>query len=66
MPIHLKQFLILGVVHKWIEGSNIEYGKIENCKIDTNLTSKIWRRVTSKKNDGFGISKLAKFYLQII
>ena len=35
-----------------IEGSNIEYGKIENCKIDTNLTSKIWRRVTSKKNDG--------------
>ena len=36
----------------WIEGSNIEYGKIENCKIDTNLTSKIWRRVISKKNDG--------------
>jgi len=35
-----------------IEGVNIEYGKIENCNIDTNLTSKIWRRVTSKKNDG--------------
>jgi len=35
-----------------IEGSNIEYGKIENCKIDTILTSKIWRRVISKKNDG--------------
>ena len=35
-----------------IEGSNIEYGKIENCKIDTNLTSKTSRRVTSKKNDG--------------
>jgi len=35
-----------------IEGSNIEYVKIENCKIDTNLTSKIWRLVTSKKNDG--------------
>jgi len=35
-----------------IEGSNIEYGKIENCNIDTNLTSKIWRLVTSKKNDG--------------
>jgi len=35
-----------------IEGSNIKYGKIKNCKIDTNLTSKIWRRVISKKNDG--------------
>ncbi len=35
-----------------IEGVNIEYGKIENCNIDTNLTSKIWRRVTLKKNNG--------------
>ena len=35
-----------------IEGSNIEYGKIKNCKIDTKLTSKIWRRLTSKINDG--------------
>jgi len=35
-----------------IEGVNIEYGKIENCKFDTKLTSKIWRRVISKKNDG--------------
>ena len=34
-----------------IEGVNIEYGKIENCNIDTNLTSKIWRRVTSNTND---------------
>jgi len=32
-----------------IEGIKLEYGIIENCKIDTNLTSKIWRRVTSKK-----------------
>ena len=32
-----------------IEGVNIEYGKIENCKFDTKLTSKIWRRVISKK-----------------
>jgi len=36
----------------WIEGSNIEYGKIENCKIDTKLISKIWRRLMSKINDG--------------
>ncbi len=35
-----------------IEGSNIEYGNIEKCNVDTNLTSKIWRLVTSKKNDG--------------
>ena len=35
-----------------IEGSNIEYGKIVNCKIDTILTSKILRRLTSNKNDG--------------
>ncbi len=35
-----------------IEGIKLEYGIIENCKIDTNLMSKIWRRVTSKKNDG--------------
>jgi len=35
-----------------IEAINIEYGKIENCKIDTILTSKIWRRLTSKINDG--------------
>jgi len=35
-----------------IEGSNIEYGNIEKCYIDTNLTSKIWRLVTSKKSDG--------------
>ena len=34
-----------------IEGSNIEYGNIEKCNLDTNLTSKIWRLVTSKKND---------------
>jgi len=36
----------------WIEGSNIEYGNIEKCNIDSDLTSKIWRLVTSKKNDG--------------
>ena len=35
-----------------IEEGNIEYGKIKNCNIDTNLTSKIWRLVTSKKSDG--------------
>jgi len=35
-----------------IEAINIEYGKIENCKIDTILASKIWRLVTSKINDG--------------
>ena len=35
-----------------IEDSNIEYGNIEKCNVDTNLTSKIWRLVTSKKNDG--------------
>jgi hypothetical protein len=35
-----------------IEAINIKYGKIENCKIDTILTSKIWRRLTSKINDG--------------
>jgi len=35
-----------------IEGSNIEYGDIEKCNINTNLTSKIWRLVMSKKNDG--------------
>ena len=44
-----------------IEGSNIEYGKIENCKIDTKLTSKIWRRVTSKKTTV--TSKIASTYL---
>jgi len=32
-----------------IEGSNIEYGDIEKCNIDTKITSKIWRLVTSKK-----------------
>jgi len=37
---------------KTIEEGNIEYGNIENCNIDTNLTSKIWRLVTSKKSDG--------------
>ncbi len=35
-----------------IEVGNIEYGNIENCNIDTNLTSKIWRLVTLKKSDG--------------
>ena len=35
-----------------IEGSNIEYGDIEKCNIDTKITSKIWRLVTSKKSDG--------------
>ena len=39
-------------LEKTIEGSNIEYGNIEKCNVDTNLTSKIWRLVTSKKNDG--------------
>ena len=34
-----------------IEGINIEYGKIENCKIDTILASKISRRLTSNTND---------------
>jgi len=38
-------------LEKTIEGSNIEYGNIEKCNVDTNLTSKIWRLVTSKKND---------------
>jgi hypothetical protein len=37
---------------KSIEGSNIEYGDIEKCNIDTKITSKICRLVTSKKNDG--------------
>jgi len=32
-----------------IEGVNIEYGNIEKCNIDTKLTSKISRRVTSKR-----------------
>jgi len=35
-----------------IEGINIEYGKIENCKIDTILASKMRWLVTSKKNVG--------------
>ncbi len=35
-----------------VEGGNIEYGNIEKCNIDTKITSKIWRLVTSKKNDG--------------
>jgi len=35
-----------------IEGVNIEYGNIENCKIDTILASKMRWLVTSKKNDG--------------
>ena len=34
-----------------IEGINIEYGKIENCKIDTILASKISRRLKSNTND---------------
>ncbi len=34
-----------------IEGINIEYGKIENCKIDTILASKISRRLTSNTSD---------------
>jgi len=34
-----------------IEGSNIECGDIEKCNINTKITSKIWRLVTSKKND---------------
>jgi len=45
--------LITGKIMKWhikqIEEGNIIYGNIENCNIDTNLTSKIWRLVTSKK-----------------
>ena len=40
------------VVASSIEGVNIEYGKIENVNIDSVLTSKIWRRVMSKINDG--------------
>jgi len=32
-----------------IEGNNIEYGNIEKCNIDTILTSKILRLVTSKR-----------------
>ncbi len=35
-----------------IEDGNIEYVNIKNCNIDTNLTSKIWRLVMSKKSDG--------------
>ena len=35
-----------------IEGVNIEYGNIENCKFDTKLTSKMRWLVTSKINDG--------------
>jgi len=33
----------------WIEGINIEYRNIEKCNIDTILTSKILRLVTSKR-----------------
>jgi len=41
------------VRRKWrIEGIKLEYGIIEKCNIDSDLTSKIWRLVTSKKNDG--------------
>jgi len=42
-----------GVVQmgKKIEAINIKYGKIEDCKIDTILISKILRRLTSNKND---------------
>jgi len=32
-----------------IEGGNIEYGNIKKCNIDTILTSRIWRLVTSKR-----------------
>jgi len=32
-----------------IEGVNIEYGNIKNCKFDSDLRSKIWRLVTSKR-----------------
>jgi len=32
-----------------IEGGNIEYGNIEKCNIDSDLRSKIWRLVTSKR-----------------
>jgi len=35
-----------------VEGGNIKYGNIEKCNIDSDLRSKIWRRVTSKKKDG--------------
>ena len=60
-----------------IEASNIEYGNIEKCNIDTTLTSKILRRVTSNKNNvniKFSIengkiatvtSKLASTYLTL-
>jgi hypothetical protein len=34
---------------KSIEGGNIEYGNIEKCNIDSDLRSKIWRLVTSKR-----------------
>jgi len=33
----------------WIEGSKLEYGIIEKCNIDSDLWSKIWRLVTSKR-----------------
>jgi len=32
-----------------IEGSKLEYGIIEKCNIDSDLRSKIWRLVTSKR-----------------
>ncbi len=35
-----------------LEGIKLEYEIIEKCNIDSDLRSKIWRLVTSKKNDG--------------
>jgi hypothetical protein len=35
-----------------IEGSNIEYGNIKKCNIDSDLRSKNLRLVISKKSDG--------------
>jgi len=39
-------------VNLMIEGGYIEYGNIEKCNMDTKITSKILRRLTSNKNDG--------------
>jgi len=41
----------LSILLIMIEGSNIEYGNIEKCNIDSDLRSKNLRLVISKKSD---------------
>jgi hypothetical protein len=49
-PSYVKKTIVEHLeMEKLIEGSNIEYGKIEKCNIDSDLTSKIWRLLMSKK-----------------